>query len=267
MKILMLPTEGSAVTIEALINHCTKLKHLRDTTLSEYDFITSLRNFLSQRFGQQDHKSRARLDHWTGNVYNELYSRNLRPVKKLIKIKKNEEILLSPTDWLRLQEKRLIAEIDQGKRIEKQAWYNNKIKPENTYQIKLPYESGSRIHGNLTSAEVKSKNAGSGKMGESSKTGIGTRTSGLKSNPDSCGTLLEKKGATEVTEIIASKSLLKKVTSQGQQTFNVNVVPSKVKRGIKFVKKESEKKVPKAIVGRIGKRENKMMDFDFSIAN
>lgn len=45
----------------------------------------------------------------------------------MIKIKKKKEINLSSINWTRLQEKKVIVEIDQGKLIGNQTWYKTEI--------------------------------------------------------------------------------------------------------------------------------------------
>lgn len=115
----MLQARGSAISRDALLQYCQEQK-TPETTV-EKDFINSLKQVLCPSAGKLNE----------GIINNEFYLKKLRPVHKIIKIDEKAETFLPSYDWARLQEKKLMAEMDQGKLIENQIWYKKKIMAHN----------------------------------------------------------------------------------------------------------------------------------------
>lgn len=116
---LMLPAT-SVVKGTTLLQYCTQVRKSFPSQLQ--DFIKALTRIMVPK------PKKPQIDLI---IINKFYLKSLRPAYKMIKFSKKEETSLTSFHWTRLQEKRVIAEIDQRKLLANQAWYKKEIMPLN----------------------------------------------------------------------------------------------------------------------------------------
>lgn len=117
-KRLMLPKK-TVIKGSTLLEHCLQLKKSSTLTQPETNFVNSLTRILTPKPAERCHSDLI--------IYNKFYLKKLRPARKMIVIKKSEEISLTSRNWASLQEKKVMTEIDQEKRLANQAWYKEEI--------------------------------------------------------------------------------------------------------------------------------------------